>query len=48
MLKLLALPACEYCSKKMQLLLLLKVGVEDVVVDLLGGLSYSVEDLESR
>lgn len=48
MLKLLALPAGEYCSKEMQLLLLLKMGVEDVVVDLLGGLSYSVEDLEGR
>ena len=47
MLELLALPAGEYCCEEMKLLLLLEVRVEDVVVDLLGGLSNCVEGLES-
>lgn len=47
MLELLALPASEYCCEEMKLLLLLEVRVEDVVVDLLGGLSNRIEGLES-
>lgn len=39
-------PAGEDCCKEMKLLLLLEVGVENVIMDLLCGLADSIEDFE--